>query len=59
MADITMCHGEGCPQKESCYRYLATPNEYWQSYFTNPPIEADGNCEYFWEVKNEKPSSNT
>ena len=32
MADITMCINEFCPIKEKCYRYMATPNEFWQSY---------------------------
>ena len=31
MADITMCTGN-CPVKENCYRYMATPNPYGQSY---------------------------
>lgn len=37
MPDITMCSGEGCVIKEDCYRFKATPNEYRQSYFTEPP----------------------
>jgi hypothetical protein len=32
MPDITMCKNEQCAEKEKCYRYKATPNEYWQSY---------------------------
>ena len=31
MPDITMCTGN-CPVKENCYRYMATPNPYGQSY---------------------------
>ena len=31
MADITMCTGN-CPVKENCYRYMATPNDCWQTY---------------------------
>lgn len=49
MPDITMCYGEGCPQKESCYRYLATPDEYRQSYFTTPPVKEDKTCDYYWK----------
>ncbi len=26
---------------------MAKPSEYWQSYFTEPPIK-DGKCEYYW-----------
>ncbi len=32
MADITMCVGTGCPLRETCYRYMATPNEHRQSF---------------------------
>lgn len=31
MADICMCTGD-CPVKEYCYRYMAEPNKYGQSY---------------------------
>jgi hypothetical protein len=47
MADITMCLGTNCPQKETCYRFTAKPNEYRQSYFTNPPIKV-GKCDMYW-----------
>lgn len=48
MSDITMCKGEGCPAKEQCKRFTATPNEHWQSYFTESPIKEDGTCIMFW-----------
>ncbi len=32
MPDITMCPGTGCPMREQCYRYMATPNPYQQSF---------------------------
>lgn len=31
MPDITLCTGS-CPIKEHCYRYMAEPNKYGQSY---------------------------
>ena len=37
MADITMCKGDNCPSKQTCYRFLATPSEYRQSYFYPTP----------------------
>jgi len=46
MADITMCTGEGCEAKETCYRFKANPNKYRQSYFAKPPIINNG-CEYY------------
>ncbi len=34
MPDISMCNGYGntCPLKETCYRYMAIPNSFRQSY---------------------------
>lgn len=49
MPDITMCDGQGCPQKNSCYRYRAEPTPYWQAYFRGNPYKMDG-CDYFWPL---------
>jgi len=46
MPDITMCSGDGCPKKQSCYRYTAKASDY-QSFFMNPPIK-DGECDHYW-----------
>lgn len=52
MPDISMCKGGECPLKENCYRYLATPSEYLQSYLSNPPYnEEKKECEYYWDNK--------
>ena len=48
MPDIAKCTGEGCHQKESCYRFLAKPSMR-QSYFVTPPIK-NGKCDSYWEV---------
>lgn len=53
MADITKCSGEGCKKKESCYRFTATSSEL-QSVFTIPPVDKNGQCEYYWEVTKKK-----
>jgi hypothetical protein len=54
MPDISMCWGKDCPLKEDCYRYLAVPNEYRQSYFTTPPYDrALGECGFFWRAEKE------
>ncbi|RLF68233.1 MAG: hypothetical protein DRN26_00215 [Thermoplasmata archaeon] len=51
MPDITMCPGFNCPRKLECYRHIARPSKYWQSYFANPPpVDADNNCKYFVEA---------
>ena len=49
MPDICMCEGTGCPLKEKCYRYTATPFEYAQTYFSVVPYK-DGECEHFYEI---------
>jgi hypothetical protein len=49
MPDITMCKGTGCPVKDECYRFTASPSDY-QSYFVDPPIK-DGKCEMYWGTR--------
>lgn len=39
MPDISMCPGGYCMLKETCYRYKATPCQYRQSYFVDPPYD--------------------
>jgi len=51
MADITMCNGEGCKQKDKCYRHTAKPCELRQSYFAEPPKTSPTECEYYWDRK--------
>ena len=49
MPDITMCVGTGCPLRETCYRYMAEPNEYQSSAdFTDKVVmkEAPGRVMY-------------
>ncbi len=53
MPDIAMCKGTDCPLKNECYRFLATPSEYRQSYFVTPPIE-DEKCIEFWNARERK-----
>lgn len=49
MPDITMCKGNDCPLKESCYRYTAIADELAQSYFMNPPYKEEENkCDHYW-----------
>lgn len=54
MPDITMCRGQGCNLKEWCYRYKAIPDEFWQYFFADTPVNISGEvhiCDYFWETK--------
>ncbi len=48
MADISMCEGEGCDVKNTCYRFTAKPSGY-QSYFAPTLIENKA-CEYYWNI---------
>lgn len=50
MGDFTMCDGQGCELKSTCYRYKAEPSLYRQSYFVDAPVE-NGQCDYYWEVE--------
>lgn len=49
MADITMCKDGTCPKKESCYRFTAHKDEFWQSYFVESPRK-ENECDYLWEI---------
>ena len=50
MADISKCEGRGCGVKETCYRFKAEPNKYWQSYIK--PDTQESGCEYYWNINN-------
>ena len=54
MPDITQCKGIKCELRHSCYRYLANPFHFRQSYFTETPLKEDGSCDYYWEHKPKK-----
>ena len=53
MPDITMCKDTRCPQNERCYRYIALPNDLWQSYFLSSPKKMDG-CPEFWPIESKE-----
>jgi hypothetical protein len=55
MADISKCLGTGCDKKESCYRFTAPSNPYWQSvtpYYKQ--LEEGGECDSFWDNSGRK-----
>ena len=60
MADISMCHNDGCPRRNNCYRYTAPVNEHWQVYATFPD-EGDSydECEHFVDNKDYRNSKHT
>lgn len=46
MPDISMCANRECPLRETCYRYVAKPNEYRQSYAKFEPTN-ETSCEHY------------
>ena len=55
-----MCKGSygvfTCPKKDTCYRYTASPNSHWQSYFMSVPYdEKNETCEHYWSDEKVKP----
>jgi hypothetical protein len=53
MPDIAMCmNPESCYKKESCYRAVAEPSEYRQSY--SPFYKEGEDCRHYWRVQKEK-----
>lgn len=47
MPDISMCRNMKCEKRYECYRYMAMPNPYWQSFASFDNEE----CTYFWPLK--------
>jgi len=57
MSDITKCTGKDCPFKDDCKRFTTEGNDYWQSWFFEPPfkiVDDKFKCDMFWvnNVKN-------
>lgn len=49
MPDITKCKGDGCPLKESCYRFTALDSPHAQWIFGGVPYDAETkSCEQYW-----------
>lgn len=51
MPDITMCKGVGCNKRNTCFRFIAEPSNFLQSWFSISPNEKNGNCEYYMPEK--------
>lgn len=50
MPDIAMCRNKQCKKRKKCYRFMAKPNEPWQTYGDFKP-DINGECEDFWKNK--------
>lgn len=54
--DITMCADTECQNRNRCWRFIATPDPHWQSYFVGSPRDRCEECKHFWPVKNNSPN---
>lgn len=61
MPDISMCFGEYqtkvCPKRDTCYRYKANANPYYQAYYSEP--NCTENCESYWRIDETRTNENT
>lgn len=53
MVDIAMCRRGDCPKKNTCFRYLAFPDEFQSYVIINKPI-LDDDCDLYWRCRNAK-----
>jgi hypothetical protein len=54
MADIAMCKQQDCEKKDTCYRYIATPNKHYQSYLWFDPRnrkDSEEYCPVYWDIE--------
>ena len=51
MPDIAMCRDENCPSRLKCYRFVATPSKWLQSYGGFGRETGDEKCGSFWPVR--------
>jgi hypothetical protein len=50
--DYTLCHGDNCPKKLTCWRALKRPPSFFVSFFEKDPYDREAqSCEYFVEAK--------
>jgi len=54
MADITMCPGENCSVRESCYRFCAKPGDMQSCMET--PDDRGPDCSQFLSVRSDNES---
>ena len=54
MPDITMCMDQTCEQRQTCYRFNATPNPWRQSYFIGSP-RGELTCDSYWKTEVQQP----
>lgn len=47
MPDITMCRNKDCPSSLTCYRFVARPSRFRQSYFADMKPGVSGKCGHY------------
>ena len=52
MVDISVCNRRDCPKKDTCFRYLAERDEYYQSELIIDKKILDDNCDMYWQCRN-------
>lgn len=50
MPDIAMCQNKTCPSRFKCYRYMAVPNDRWQSYMSFKVKKNSNKCDSFIDL---------
>lgn len=53
MVDIAMCSRRDCGKKNTCFRYLAFPDE-MQSYIKIDTFDLSNGCDMYWRCRNAK-----
>jgi len=53
MADIAMCYGEGCPLRQTCYRYRAEPDwrQGYADYDRQRLASGEPGCDHYWALE--------
>ena len=54
MVDIAMCTRRDCGKRGTCFRYLAEPDEYYQSYIVIDKDDLSNGCDEYWRCRNKK-----
>lgn len=54
MVDISMCSRRDCKDKNTCFRYLAFPDEYQSYIAVNINEPSKDTCELYWRCRNAK-----
>lgn len=52
MVDIAVCNRRDCAMKDSCFRYLAERDDYYQSELVVDKLKLDKGCDNYWRCRN-------